>query len=136
METLIAYFAMHPRNLFLVDGFGAALTAIMIGLVMPALPQLFIVPTSICYGLAAVAMLFALYSFVCAVLLHSSFRWYFLAIGVANLAYCIATACVVCIYFQQFTLYANLYFLLEIVVIISLVIIELKVVFNLNKVRP
>lgn len=126
-DKLIAYFVQKTRKLLIVDSVGAALTSFIIGMVMPALPRVFMVPTSICYSLAGVAILFAIYSFTCAALLRSSFRQYLLAIAVANLMYCIATACVVCMYFHQFTLHSIIYFLLEICLIISLVIIELKV---------
>lgn len=124
---LVQYFISNPRRLFMVDAFGAAVTAVAIGLIMQALPQWFMVQLSISYALAGIAMVFSLYSALCGLALSSGFKPYILAIAMANTLYCIATAGILLIFFEQFSVLASIYFLLEICVIIILVFIELTV---------
>ncbi len=125
--AVIAYFVRNPRKLFLIDACGAALTAFFIGIAMPALPQWFNVPVKLLYALSGIAVLFALYSAVCYAVLRSGFGPYLLAIGCANLVYCMATAAVLTTHFSQFSVYSSIYFMLEVIVIMLLVYIELMV---------
>jgi len=55
----------YPHKLFLIDACGALLTAVLVGMVLPAFPHYILMPTSILQSLAAVAGVFALYSAAC-----------------------------------------------------------------------
>ena len=123
---LFTVLSNNPRRLFLIDGLGATLTAVMIGLVLPSLPNLFDMPTHILSLLARPAIVFAAYSFTCFMLLPKNWRWLLKGIAVANSAYCILSS------YYLMTVYTVLnwldlaYFTREIIVVILLVSIEWK----------
>lgn len=113
-----------PKQLFLIDSFGALLTAFMLGIVLARLESFFGMPRDILYILSLIACVFALYSFICYRFTPVNWPLFLRIIAIANLAYCILTiSCIIYLY-QLLTIWGLLYFLLECIVIVVLVSIE------------
>lgn len=117
--------ALTIRHLFLLDGLGAAVTAVMLGVVLPALEPAFAMPQGALRVLALVAAGFAVYSLACHVRAAGA-RW-LLGIAVANTAYCVCTLGLLVSLRSSLTWLDLAYFLGEILVIATLVIVEVRV---------
>jgi hypothetical protein len=122
----------NPKHLFLLDSLGALLSAFLLGVALPSFQPIFGMPNKILYGLAALAFLFAIYSFWNHVRFKEHWRPYLRGIAVVNLLYCGLTAALVVYFRQELTKWGLLYFLLEMLVIIALVLVEFKTVFRKN----
>lgn len=116
-----------PKTIFLIDGLGAMLTAILLAFVLTNFEVYFGMPVNVLHCLAAVACVFMLYSLACYALLKSRWRSFLRIIMVANLLYCGLTIALVWYYYSRLTPLGIIYFLLECLVIISLVWLENRV---------
>lgn len=122
----------NPKRLFLFDSLGALLSAFLLGVILPSFESLFGMPSKVLYGLATLACLFAIYSFWNHARFKENWRPYLRGIAVVNLLYCCLTAALVIYFRQELTTWGLLYFLQEMVVIITLVVIEFRVAFRKN----
>jgi hypothetical protein len=124
---------IEPKQLFLLDGFGAILTSVIHGVVLTAFSESFGIPKSVFLALALLVSLYAVYSFTC----HSRFeklahRWKFWlrGIAIANLFFCVITLGLIIYFYETLTTVGLLYFIGEIVVIIGIAVFELKTASN------
>lgn len=118
--------ALPPKTLFLIDGLGALLSAFLLGVVLANFESTFGMPRKTLYFLSALACLFALYSFWNYWKFKGNGKPYLRVIATVNLAYCLLTASLVIYFRQELTTWGWLYFLLEMVVIIGLVVVEFR----------
>jgi hypothetical protein len=125
IQQLITQLSAHPKRLFLIDGLGAFLTAFMLGVVLANFESSFGMPLKTLYFLSFLAGLFCLYSFFCYFFVSVKWRPFLKAIAVANTLYCCLTLGLVFYYYQNLTLLGVVYFLGEIGVVMSLVVVEL-----------
>ncbi len=87
LNSVIRFGCRHPRQLFLVDGAGAFLSALMLGVVLIRLESYFGIPPRMLLILAAFPVLFVVYD-LCCVMFHPRSPGLFLRIiGFANLCY-------------------------------------------------
>ena len=114
------------RTLFLIDGIGAVVSAILLGIVLPTFEDLIGMPISILQGLAIAATIFAIYSLTCFVIAPKRWHIYLRTIAIVNLLYCIASIGLVMYYYPQLTILGVTYFLIEKIIVISLATVELK----------
>jgi hypothetical protein len=121
-----------PKLLFLLDSLGALLSAFLLGVVLPSFEPIFGMPRQVLYGLAALAGLFAIYSFWNYRWFKENWRPYLRGIAIVNLLYCGLTAALVIYFREELTKLGLLYFLLEMVVIIVLVMLEFKTTARKN----
>lgn len=122
MKAIQSYFR-NPHFIFLVDGTGALLSAIL--LTVLTLFPFSGMPSNTLLALIAVAALFAIYSFSCRLRRPSNWRTPLRIIAVANLCYCCLTIAMVITWFDQLTLPGLLYFSAEVLVILFLSVFEL-----------
>lgn len=115
---------MLKKNIFLIDGIGAVITALMLAFVLPRFG--IGLPSPILEALAIVAAFFGLYSLGCFLAKATRLVWLTLIIA-ANTIYCAVTAVVVVLFFGQLNIFGVLYFSGEILVIMILVVFEIKV---------
>lgn len=120
--------ALSPQTLFLIDGLGALLSAFLLGIVLTYFESTFGMPHKVLYFLSAFACLFALYSFWNYWKFKENWKPYLRVIATVNLLYCLLTASLVIYFRQELTTWGCLYFLLEMMVIIGLVVLEFKTV--------
>jgi hypothetical protein len=127
--SIHTYFANNPRNLFLLDGFGALVSAIFLFIIY-AFESYFGMPRSVMQFLIALPCLYAVYSFACYFLIGRHWRLGLKVIALANLSYCILTALMVNKHQAQLTFLGDAYFVSEMIVLLVLVWIELRAAFS------
>ena len=126
---------LHPRTLFLIDGLGAMLSAIFLGVVLVKLEHYFGMPKNVLYGLASVACIFAVYSLTNHFCFPENWRFYLKGIATANFVYCLVTLSLAIYYSKALTSLGIFYFLAEVMVIIGLVMIEWKTAFTITSIK-
>lgn len=125
--AVIERFVRHPRVLFLVDGAGALLTALFVGVVLPALGAHVGTPRPVLRALALTAAVFAAYSWTCAATRPTRWPGYLRGIALANAGYCLVTTAVLIRFSAMLHVLDWLYFVGEIVVVGALVRLETRV---------
>lgn len=127
VSQLIDKLTSNPRQLFLVDALGALLSAFLLGVVLVIFEPVFGMPCAILYVLAGVAVVLAVYSFSCYARFPRNWPPFLKIIAIANVIYCAVTLGLVVYLYEQLTGLGVAYFILEVIVISSLVRIEWKV---------
>lgn len=127
LQSLVNQLIANPRQLFLIDGLGALLTAFFLAVILAKFEAHFGMPRNVLYPLAIVACIFAIYSMSCYFFLPVHWRPYLKVIALANLTYCCLTLALVIFHYQSLMVLGLLYFLLELVVVGALIYIELRV---------
>lgn len=117
---------LTPRKLFLVDGTGALISAIMLGLVLTSLGALIGMPKPILWVLASFALVFSSYSFGCYFRFPKKWNGFLGAIALTNLIYCLITGILVFYFWKPLSLLGKFYFGAEIVLVVALSLLELK----------
>lgn len=118
---------LNSKTLFLIDGVGGYVTALMIGFILPQLPEHFALPKEILLILAFIGFVYGTYSLLCSYFVKEKFHPWLKIIIFANLLYCVVTAIVVVMFFDRLSVIGVTYFLAEIAIILGLVSIEYKV---------
>jgi FtsH-binding integral membrane protein len=126
-SVFIDRLARTPRTLFLIDGVGALVTALLVGAVLPTLGEHIGMPRPVLRALALTAAVFAAYSLTCAATRPRRWPGYVRGIALANAGYCMATAAALIRYSATLHALDWLYFVGEIVVLCALVTLELRV---------
>lgn len=116
------------KKLFLIDGIGAIVTALLLSQVLGRFEPFFGMPKPTLLILAAIAGCFAVYSLSCYWLVRKNESSFLLVIAIANTLYCILTAGLVFSLSNHLTFFGIAYFIGEIIVVMSLVGIELQFV--------
>ena len=119
----------NPRQIFLLDGLGAMLTAFLLGVVWTRLETLLGIPSKVLYLLAIVACVYACYAIYCYFLVRKSWRPCLKIIAFANILYCCLTVGVMYRFYQNFSLIGWGYFLGELMVLGTFIFIELYTAF-------
>lgn len=117
----------NPKQLFLLDGFGAILSAFLLGVVLVQLESTFGMPREVLYPLALAACGFAIYDFICYFRITKNWKPFLIGIAIINLIYCIISIGLMIQHYPQLTTLGVLYFCGEIVILFVLIGIELKV---------
>jgi hypothetical protein len=125
MSALHKYFR-NNHFIFLLDGSGAVLSALLLVVAAYAVP-FFGIPGNTIRLLLPAPVLFALYSFSCFLFRPANWRGWLTFIAVANLLYSCLTAAVVYLNFEILTTAGLVYLLTEIAVIVWLSITELRI---------
>jgi len=112
------------KQLFLLDGLGAVVTALMLAAVLPLFKTAIGVPLTHLHGLAIGAAGLAVYSFSCYALLVRRWQPYLKIIAVLNTLYCVLTFSMVVYLWGTITWLGVAYFLGEIALVQLLVRLE------------
>ncbi|MEZ4684900.1 MAG: hypothetical protein R3B47_02205 [Bacteroidia bacterium] len=122
--------AITPRKLFLIDGLGALLSAIMLGLVLARFEAFFGVPARVLHLLTAVALAFFLNSMGCYFANRKSWQPWMKGIAIANLLYCLLTVILIIKLHEAITIWGLLYFGGEMLIVLALAGFEWRFVAN------
>lgn len=114
---------VSPSSILLLDGIGAVLTAISVGLVLPALERWVGMPAHALHLLGAVALGFAIHSLGHHVTGKGSAS-VLRRVAFLNLSYCAVTTALLIYYSAQLRWLAWAYFLGEIAVVVALSVRE------------
>jgi len=117
---------LNAKRLFLIDGTGAILSSLLLGIVLVEFEQFFGIPQSALYCLASFPCLFAVYDFLCFWKSGDHSSLFLKVIAFMNLLYCCFSIGVAFYHHQKITHYGWIYIVLEISVIVALAILELR----------
>lgn len=131
-EGIINKMVLRPKQLFLLDGIGALVSAFSLGVILVQFESYFGMPQRELYFLAIAACFFAIYSFSCYFRLRKNWSPFLRFIAIVNLVYCAITFGLMINLYEKLTTLGLIYFLLELVIIIIIVIIELKTAAKLT----
>lgn len=120
---------LNKRNIFLIDGIGALVSAMFTGLVLPFFSQWIGLSSWALYSLAVFPLIYGIYSLSCFWLVRTIWPMMLKAIIIANLFYCLISGVVVFI-FPEITIWGRLLLGGEILIILGVVVIELRVYRN------
>ena len=128
MRESIQLFIAKPKNIFLLDGFGALLTTLLIFFVLRTFNDFFGLRKSTLEYLAALALVFSIYSVSCFFLVSNHWKSFLKIICTANILYCVLTIGILFYHYQNISIFGIAYFLGEIIVIAGIVFLEIKAI--------
>lgn len=128
INNLITKINTHNKLIFLIDGFGALLTAFLLFGVLRPFDVLFGMPKDILVLLSLIALAFAIYSFICYFFLKANWKPFLFGISIANFLYCCLTLGLVYYSYIEMTGLGVAYFLVEVIVVMGLVMVEWKLI--------
>ena len=117
----------NPRKLFVIDGFGALLSAFLLGVVLVKYEWFFGIPKMTLYFLALLPCLFAIYDLFC---YYSEERYIarrLKVIAFINISYCLLSFVLAVYHIDVISWYGWVYIIIEIFIVIFLANIQLKV---------
>lgn len=120
----------NPKKLFQIDGYGAILSAILLGFVLVKLEHLIGIPKPTLFFLASLPCLFAVYDFYYYFNIIDNLGNDLMRIAIANLIYYCLSIGLVIYHKEQITRLGWIYILTEIVIVSGLALIELKTARN------
>lgn len=126
MESYLEPFIQKPKLLFLIDGAGALLSALLLGVVLVRLESIFGIPPNILYVLAALPCIFAVYDLYCYLKVERQLSSFLKGIAIMNLAYCVLSLGLAYGHRETITSFGWGYILVEIVIVGVLAVIELR----------
>lgn len=126
MSSLFQRLIANPKQLFLIDGLGALVSAFFLGIVLVQLQPLIGIQLNVLYFLAILPIFLAIYSFSCHYFLKNNHLLFLKGIAIANLLYCCLTLVLVVFYFKSLTVLGLTYFLVEILIVSVIIGFELK----------
>ena len=125
-EDLITKAELNPKKLFLIDGFGAILSAFLLGVVLVKFEEIFGIPTSVLYFLATIPIFFVIYDVFC-YQKHLKIGLLLKGIAVLNILYCCISIGLISCHFSSITILGWTYVIVEIILVSFLAMIEFRV---------
>ena len=125
-EDLITKAELNPKKLFLIDGFGAILSAFLLGFVLVKFEEIFGIPTSVLYFLATIPIFFVIYDVFC-YQKHLKIGLLLKGIAVLNILYCCISIGLISYHFSSITILGWTYIIVEIILVSFLAMIEFRV---------
>jgi hypothetical protein len=126
MYSLINFKSIPTKKFLLIDFIGATISTIMLCFVIPELNTYFGMPLRALYILGVFAGAFALCSISCYLIKIRDVSFILTLIATLNLSYCLSILILSIMYFKSLTDLGIIYFVLDILLVGSLAIIELK----------
>lgn len=117
---------LNEKNIFLFDGAGALLSAILTGVLLPLYADLLGLSVGVLYILALFPLMYAVYSFSCYFFAEKQNPVFLKIIMSANLFYCFVSG-VVIFSSSELTFWGHSFFIAEIVVILVVIALERKI---------
>lgn len=115
------------KKLFLIDGIGALVSILFLGVVLVWLVDMIGMPKNVLYLLASLPIFFAIYSFSCYIFLKGNWKPFLKGIAVLNLLYCFLTIGLLFFFDHNLTFLGWTYFIIELIILGVLITIEFKV---------
>lgn len=127
IEKIIKWGDSNPKKLFQIDGIGAIISALLLGIVLVRFENVFGIPKRMLYILASLPCLFAIYDFYCYFNIDKEIGKFLKGIGIVNLTYCCLSIGLAIFHKEVITSLGWIYVLAEIVIVCVLAFIELRV---------
>ncbi len=116
----------NPKQIFLIDAFGALLTTFLLFGVLGQLESYFGMPSKVLYILSGTAFCLFMYSISCYRCIESNWKPFLGIVIVCNSMYVLGSLGLIIIHFEKLTELGFLYFILELIVIGTIVFVEYK----------
>jgi hypothetical protein len=113
--------------MILIDGIGALISAIMLGIILVKIQYLIGMPVSILYLLASIPCVYLVYDLISFSFRNTNHKLLLKVVAYANLGYTVVSAGLVIGHLQQLQLLGLVYFISEITILIVLIRIELRI---------
>lgn len=117
----------NPYHIFLIDALGALISAIFLGLILITIQPLIGLSSFHLYILSSIAIGLALFSFSCYIIKPTGWKVNLSIIIFLNMAYSLFTVAIMVFFYKTIQPLGYLYFILELLVLIAVVIFEWKV---------
>lgn len=124
---MLRTFSLHPKKLFLIDGFGAIVSAFLLGVVLVYFESFFGIPPTTLYFLAFLPCIFAIYDAYCYLQVGKNLDFFLRIIAFTNLSYCFISLGLAFYHSQKLSSWGWAYILIEVAIVVFLAGIELKV---------
>jgi len=115
------------KNLLLLDGIGALISAFLLGVVLVHFQSYFGIPKETLYILAIIPCFFGLYDFYCRFILKKNLAKYLQLIAIANMLYCLLSLTLAFAHAHVVTSLGWIYIIGEIIIVGALALYEFKV---------
>jgi len=133
LQNSIQKLKVNPKRLFVIDGIGAVLSAFLLGIVLVRLESIFGIPSSALFVLAIIPIFFLLFDVISYYSKAEKTSSLLKVIAVLNTLYCIFSIAMAINHMDSITWLGWVYLILEIIVVLSLVMIELGVSKELKR---
>jgi hypothetical protein len=120
----------NPKRIFLIDSFGALLTAILLFGILAQLEQYFGMPKHALYLLSGIAFGLFIYSMSCHRIIKSNWKPFLIILIICNIIYSLISLGLIIKYSEELTELGWIYFILELIVIGIIIIMEYKLYLN------
>ncbi len=130
---MIQSFIINPKKLFLMDALGAAISAILLGVVLVKQESVFGIPVNTLYFLAALPVLFMLYDLLCLTQSKNNLSLFLKVIAAVNIMYCCLSIGMAVYHLKTITIFGYLYILIEFIITFTLAVFEYKVANKLTE---
>ncbi len=127
MKKFLEWGNANPKKLFEIDGLGAIISAILLGIILVRFESFFGIPVSTLYFLASLPIFFAIYDFYIYYRVDKDLGKYLKIIGITNLIYCFLSIGLAIYHREEITNLGWIYILTEILIVSTVAIIELGV---------
>jgi hypothetical protein len=128
MKESILKLIKKPKNIFLLDGFGALLTTLLIFFVLRTFNDYLGLSKNNLEFLSIIALIFSIYSVSCYFLVSNNWKLFLKIICTANILYCVLTFGIILYYYQSISVLGIAYFLGEIMVICGIAFLEIRII--------
>jgi len=115
------------RKMLLIDGGGAFLSSVLIGIVLVEYQTLIGMPARILYLLSSIPLLFTVYDAISYLSKNADHNILLKGIAYANMGYILISAILIILHRKILTGLGLAYFCTEIVILVFLVMIELRI---------
>lgn len=135
-HTIISYFIIKPKAIFLVDSIGAFLSAFCLLIISRFYINYFGINPSILQLLTILPIVFCIFSACCYLLVKRSYKPFIQIIALANLLYGLITLILMGTQFAEITFLGLSYFVLELMILVLIILLEFKIIHDIipNKV--
>ena len=116
---------VKAKKLLLADAVGGVLSVILLAGLVARFETYFGMPKTVVYLLSFVACLYGTYSLCCYLFLGNNPQPYLKFIALANLVYCCFIISLTIYFYPRLTILGLIYFSAEVIIIVSLAVIEL-----------
>ena len=133
LDLITAKIISSPKKLFVIDGFGALLSAFLLGIVLVQFESVFGIPVFTLYILASLPILFALYDISAYYSQANKTPSLLKGIAILNLLYCFLSIGFAFYHLQTITTWGWIYFIGETLIVLTLSLVEYKVAQSLKQ---
>lgn len=140
LNSIALKLSLNPKRLFLLDGIGALISALFLGMILPAYANLVGLPIYLMKFLASLALVLCIYSLACYFLLpkldvkqNSEYIPNIKIMIYSNITYVILTVGLIIYHYKKVKIYGMIYFLGEIITMMFIIVLEQQVMTHIRK---